>query len=76
MNCCGGARRGTMQPAADRAPAQPPAIEFEYTGASALTVIGGDTRHCYRFEHPGACLLVRARDAPGLMAIASLRRTG
>jgi len=50
------------------------AIELIYTGATALTAIGGGTGHCYRFDHPGARLPVHPRDVPGLMAIPALRR--
>ena len=74
MTCCGGARRGTMQRAARDAMSRESSIEFIYTGATALTVIGGATRHRYRFEYSGARLPVHPRDAPGLLAIPALRR--
>jgi hypothetical protein len=49
-------------------------IEFIYTGATALTVIGPVTRRCYRFDYTGARLPVNPRDAPGILAIPALRR--
>jgi hypothetical protein len=45
-----------------------------YLGGSVLNVIGGATGRRYRFDGPGAKLAVDRRDAPGLAAIALLRR--
>lgn len=75
MSCCAGGPRGTMRPASTD-PARTAPIEFEYAGASALSVIGGATRHLYRFGHPGARLPVHPRDAPGLLSVPGLRPVG
>jgi hypothetical protein len=63
-----------MQPIASSRSTHVTPIEFVYTGATALTAIGGATRHCYRFDFPGCLLPVHPRDAPGLQSIAALRR--
>jgi hypothetical protein len=74
MACCGGGQRGATRPHPDRATARIAPVELVYTGATALTAIGGATGHCYRFDHPGASLPVHPRDTPGLTAIPALRR--
>ena len=76
MSCCGGQRQGTVRAAPDdRSMSSAPApIEFVYTGATALTVIGGGTGRCYRFGFPDCRLEVHARDAPGFGSIPMLRR--
>lgn len=75
MSCCGGGSRGTSRPNPDLASARVAPVALVYTGASALTVIGGATGHRYQFGHPGARLPVHPRDAAGLLAIAGLRRS-
>jgi hypothetical protein len=48
--------------------------EFEYTGATALTVIGPLTGRRYRFARTGARATVDGRDAYGLATVPVLRR--
>jgi hypothetical protein len=48
--------------------------EFEYTGATALTVIGPLTGQRYRFAHTGARVKVDGRDGYGLATVPVLRR--
>ena len=76
MSCCGGPYRGTILPASNgRASASAHAtVGIEYTGANALSVVGPATGRGYHFAQRGCRLEVSVRDAPGLLAIASLRR--
>lgn len=78
MPCCGGSRASLGHAASlDRAngPAgAAPSVEFVYLGRSVLNVIGGVSGRRYRFDGPGAKLAVDRRDAPGLAAVALLRR--
>lgn len=46
---------------------------FEYVGSTALMVVGPATGRCYRFDRPGAKLMVDLRDRPTLANIGSLR---
>ena len=46
---------------------------FEYVGATALMVVGPATGRCYRFDRPGAKVIVDLRDRPTLASIGSLR---
>jgi hypothetical protein len=75
MSCCGGLLRGTIQPAskASAASGAHATLGIEYTGVSALSVIGPATGRGYHFAQRGCRLDVSVRDAPGLLAIASLR---
>src|SRR5262245_14413861 len=47
---------------------------FEYTGKTALTVIGNVTGKNYRFDHPGAIQAVDLRDVPGMRMVPILKR--
>jgi len=47
---------------------------FEYTGKTALTVIGNITGRRYRFNNPGDLQPVDYRDASGMMAVPVLRK--
>jgi len=47
---------------------------FEYTGRSALMVMGGETGLRYRFEGPGARVAVDPRDKPFLATIRNLKQ--
>ncbi|MBS1747680.1 MAG: hypothetical protein JST21_16070 [Bacteroidetes bacterium] len=49
-------------------------VMFEYTGNTALSVIGSITRKYYRFHYPGNKLLIEASDAAAMMAIPVLKR--
>lgn len=79
MTCCGQARQSYTSTApvgqnavaaAGRAPI------FEYTGATALTVIGPATGRKYRFPRAGARLEVDARDQASVAQVPSVRRIG
>jgi hypothetical protein len=85
MACCGKGReqlRGTSpQPQAfspgSSAMPPPPARRFvacfEYVGRTALTVLGPVTGKRYRFDGPGARVVVDLRDRPSLAAVPHLR---
>jgi hypothetical protein len=49
------------------------AATFEYTGRTALTVVGPVTGQTYRFQAAGARLTVDLRDRPGLAGVPQLR---
>ena len=87
MSCCGKKRkqiRTTSQDRQTREPArtptkQPrvnrkPAVYFEYVGNTRLRVIGPATGTHYRFEYPGAQVLVNPRDRRSLAAVPHLRQ--
>lgn len=78
MPCCGGNRASLGHAASlarpDGAAGAAPSLDFVYLGRSVLNVIGGATGRRYRFDGPGAKLAVDRRDAPGLAAVALLRR--
>jgi hypothetical protein len=76
MACCGGSSPGTIRPTSEARAAGGAhmTLGVEYTGASSLSVIGPATGRGYHFAQRGCRLDVNVRDAPGLLAIASLRR--
>ena len=80
MSCCGrtGQQRGWIgspQPVAPETPAvRRFAIAFEYTGQTALTVVGPMSGRRYRFESPGARIVVDPRDRPSLTRVPKLRQ--
>lgn len=81
MSCCGNQRTQLFHPSSNpvgkisaAAPAHQPVVRFEYIGRSGLTVIGGATGRRYRFEQPGARVVVDPRDRPSLAAVPSLRQ--
>ena len=47
---------------------------FEYTGKTALTVMGNITGRRYRFNRTGDLQSIDPRDAAGMMAVPVLRR--
>ncbi|MEP6845853.1 MAG: hypothetical protein ABI861_07610 [Panacibacter sp.] len=47
---------------------------FEYTGKTALTVMGNITGRRYRFNRPGDMQSIDPRDAGGMTAVPVLRR--
>ena len=51
-----------------------PAIRYEYTGKTGLTVFGGATRPRYRFASNGAQVAVDLRDGASLDRVPNLRR--
>ena len=72
MNCCGKARTQIVAPQASAA--RPAAFLFEYVGRTSLTVIGAATRASYRFDRPGARVLVDGRDRASLATVPVLRQ--
>ncbi len=79
MGCCGRARPALgaiLGPAPVGSEAKPrrSTVEFEYVGATALTVTGPATGRRYRFEGPGAHMVVDPRDRPGLARVPKLRQ--
>jgi len=80
MACCGRSRAQLVGTVASAGPKAPVAntqrrytVQFEYVGTTGLTAIGPVTGRRYRFDHPGAVLVVDPRDRPGLAAIPTLR---
>jgi hypothetical protein len=51
-----------------------PNANFEYTGKTALTVVGNVTGKSYRFGRTGDIQIVDHRDAPGMKLIPVLKR--
>jgi hypothetical protein len=85
MSCCGKLRQpyngaGATHGAGGRAGAPPTdrafVVQFEYTGATGLTVFGPVSGRRYRFDGPGAVVTVDPRDRPGLAAVPRLRQVG
>jgi hypothetical protein len=70
MSCCGKARSNIVP-----APtvARPATFLFEYVGLTRLSVVGFATRTHYRFDQPGARVLVNGRDRANLATIPTLR---
>ena len=80
MACCGASRTPLFGTAARPAQAASAAvgglryrIQFEYTGRTALTAIGPVSGRRYRFDRPGAIVVVDPRDRPSLAAVPNLR---
>jgi hypothetical protein len=84
MSCCGQKRvqqrsTGSAFVHASKAPRASAgrlpmgAAYFEYTGATAITVVGSITRRQYRFATPGVPVEVDARDRPSLARVPLLR---
>jgi len=51
-----------------------PNANFEYTGKTALTVVGNVTGKNYRFSKTGEIQIIDHRDAPGMKMIPVLKR--
>ena len=51
-----------------------PNANFEYTGKTALNVVGNVTGKNYRFNRTGEIQIVDHRDAPGMKMIPVLKR--
>jgi hypothetical protein len=51
-----------------------PDVQFEYTGNTALTVIGSVTGSRYRFHHTNYVQLVDYRDAAGMINVPVLKK--
>jgi hypothetical protein len=50
------------------------AVVFEYTGRTGLTVIGAASGRRYRFDGPGARVVVNPRDRPSVARVPKLRQ--
>ena len=50
-----------------------PGVSFEYTGATALSVMGSISGKRYRFAHPGNIIMVDHRDVQGMRMIPKVR---
>ncbi len=87
MSCCGSQRNQFQairlpSPPSSQVANSPPVtapvhrfvIRFEYIGQTGLTVIGGVTGQRYRFDRPGARVIVDPRDRPSLVAVPNLRQ--
>jgi hypothetical protein len=80
MGCCGRARQSLgaiLNPPVLAEPNDAPrrtSVEFQYVGASALTLIGPVSGRRYRFGGPGARLVIDPRDRPGLARVSRLRQ--
>jgi hypothetical protein len=74
MNCCGSARsRSTNFPSQVQMRAT---AMLEYTGKTALNIVGPGSRTAYRFDRAGARVLVDRRDLPYFAQIPVLRHVG
>ena len=84
MSCCGDKRSAPfrqVQAGSSGRSSDAPTSEtyqssafFEYSGLTALTVLGPVTGRRYRFERPGAVLEVDLRDRPSLLQVPRLRQ--
>ena len=87
MSCCGNQRtqfpairphHPPSSPAAKSVPEAAPVRQFvvcfEYVGQSGLTAIGGATGQRYRFDRPGARIVVDPRDRPSLATVPNLKQ--
>jgi hypothetical protein len=84
MSCCGQRRQhltGATSPARPEPKEPRPnrsrllfTIAFEYTGQTSLTVVGAVSGRRYRFDGPGARVVVDPRDRPSLAKVPRLRQ--
>jgi len=51
-------------------------VLFEYTGKTALNIVGPGSRTAYRFDRTGARVLVDRRDRVYFLQIPMLRQVG
>jgi len=74
MSCCGSARnRSTNFPSPGRMGAM---ALFEYTGKTALSIVGPGSQTAYRFAYTGARVLVDPRDLAYFVRVPVLRHVG
>ena len=74
MSCCGSARsRSTNFPSTPQTRAT---VLFEYTGKTALNIVGPGSRSAYRFGRAGARVLVDRRDLLYFARVPVLRQVG
>jgi hypothetical protein len=72
MNCCGSARsRSANFPSV---PQIQSTVLFEYTGKTALSIVGPGSRMAYRFDRQGARALVDRRDSIYFVQVPVLRQ--
>lgn len=71
--CCGRKQTAKAGASAGLRPAQ---VVFQYVGRTGLTVSRTPTGTTYRFDRPGARVVVDARDRPALAAVPGLRALG
>jgi hypothetical protein len=72
MTCCGSARsHSTKFPSITEIRA---AVFFEYSGKTALNIVGPGSRIAYRFDHTGARALVDRRDLVYFAQVPVLRQ--
>jgi hypothetical protein len=74
MNCCGSARSGSSN-----FPSKPltrAMVLLEYTGKTALSIVGPGSRIEYRFDRTGARALVDRRDVIYFAQVPVLRQIG
>ena len=77
MSCCGQSRSQAGIVVSGLSPKlQPGTVIFEYVGKTALTAQGRVTGVRYRFESPGAPVLVDSRDRASLDALPMLKQVG
>ncbi len=83
MPCCGGKRSAMVAPRTTVPNTQGPvatggreayAAVFEYTGRTALSVVGPATNRHYRFVGPGSRVAVDLQDASFLVGVPQLKR--
>ena len=72
MICCGKGRSQLKTTAGHAGRAA--TVVFEYVGRTRLSVIAPTTRTSYRFDRPGARVLVDGRDRASLATIPLLRQ--
>jgi hypothetical protein len=76
MSCC---EKGTSQVAATTeqvSAARPTIVLFQYVGNTRLMITGPATRKSYRFDRPGARVMVDGRDQLSLSTVPVLRVVG
>lgn len=76
MSCCGKARSQVTLTAAAKGSRQAATFLFEYVGKTRLVIIGPATRISYRFDRPGARVMVDGRDRTSLASVPVLRQVG
>ena len=85
MPCCGKKREQFLAQSAPGSPfgtparphpqpAAPPRVIFEYTGRTAMVVVGPISRTRYRFDGPATRIEVDPRDRRFLAAVPHLRQ--
>jgi hypothetical protein len=69
MSCCGQTKNRIRLGHNVNASTVDKPVLFEYFGRTALTIVGPATGTAYRFEHPGARVIVDPRDSASLNAV-------